>query len=245
MRKTILLAAAVFASVATLQAQDKSDSTRTGRRDITKHQRHPGEFRKMNDGKQKPDLKAELGLTDEQSAKLKTSNQNFAQKMKALRDDQSLSADDRKAKMKTLGAQRNEEVKSILGPEKYKALEEKRKDRQQHPGKFRKGKEGQPKKDFKAELGLTDEQSAKLKASHQSFAQKMKTLREDKSLSADDKKAKFQALNTERNEEMKSILGPEKYKVLEDKRKAMKDGGKQRMMKKQGPQGKEKFKSVK
>jgi len=235
MRKAILLAAAVFASLASLQAQDKSDSSRVARRDIQKHQ--PGEFRKMH---KRPgmDLKKELGLTDEQGAKLKTVNQNFAQKMKALREDKSLSAEDKKAKFKALSTERSEEVKSILGPEKFKALEEKRKARQHRPGNFGK-KDGQPKKDLKAELGLTDEQSAKLKAVNQNFAQKMKALREDQSLSAEDKKTKLKALGTERNEEIKAIVGAEKFKILEEKRKEMKG---KHPMKGHGPRGKDRMK---
>lgn len=61
----------------------------------------------------------ELGLSDEQKTKLKAAMDEQREKMKALREDSSLSADDKKAKGKELRDAFQAKVKGILTPEQF------------------------------------------------------------------------------------------------------------------------------
>jgi hypothetical protein len=74
-------------------------------------------------------LKESLKLSDEQVGKLKPIIEKNQEKMRALRDDQSLSREDRRAKIQELNKALDEEVKPILTTEqqaKYKEETEKR-----------------------------------------------------------------------------------------------------------------------
>jgi Spy/CpxP family protein refolding chaperone len=74
-------------------------------------------------------LKENLTLTDEQVEKLKPIFAKQQDKSKALRDDQNLSQDDRRAKMREIYQGTQAEVQAILTPEqqtKYKEYQEKR-----------------------------------------------------------------------------------------------------------------------
>lgn len=61
----------------------------------------------------------DLGLSDEQKTKLKAAMDEQREKMKALREDTSLSADDKKAKGKELRDTFQAKVKEILTPEQF------------------------------------------------------------------------------------------------------------------------------
>jgi len=74
-------------------------------------------------------MKESLKLSDEQVAKIKPILVKNQEKTKALREDQNLSQDDRRAKMQEIGKSVEEELKPILTPEqlaKYKEDAEKR-----------------------------------------------------------------------------------------------------------------------
>ena len=74
-------------------------------------------------------LKDSLKLTDEQAEKIKAVFAKNQEKRRALRDDQNLSQDDRRAKMRELQKAQEEEIKPILTAEqqtKWKEEMEKR-----------------------------------------------------------------------------------------------------------------------
>jgi Spy/CpxP family protein refolding chaperone len=82
-------------------------------------------------------MKESLKLTDDQVAKLKPIFAKNAEKTKAIREDQSLSQEDRRAKMQELFKSLDEELKPVLTPEqqaKYKEdVEKRRQQRGQRP----------------------------------------------------------------------------------------------------------------
>lgn len=76
-------------------------------------------------------LTESLTLTPEQSAKIKPIMERDREKMRELREDKSLSQEDRRAKLGELARTRTEEIRAVLTPEqqeKYKALMEKRRE---------------------------------------------------------------------------------------------------------------------
>ncbi|HKW32796.1 MAG TPA: hypothetical protein VJN92_07310 [Candidatus Acidoferrum sp.] len=71
-------------------------------------------------------LSEKLNLTDDQKAKLKPVLQDQMQQMKAVREDSSLSEDQRRAKMKSIHESLNEQINAILTPEqqaKFKQMQ--------------------------------------------------------------------------------------------------------------------------
>ena len=69
------------------------------------------------------ELSAELNLTDDQKAQLKPIVQDEIQKLRAVNDDASLTADQKKAKFTEIRQSYKSQIVSILNPEQQKKLE--------------------------------------------------------------------------------------------------------------------------
>ncbi len=76
---------------------------------------HGGNFRAPNMDK----IAQSLNLTDAQKTQVQPILNDQFQKMQALRQDDSLSADDKKAQMKQIRQSTAEQLKSILTPDQY------------------------------------------------------------------------------------------------------------------------------
>ena len=119
MKRTILIAAIVsLFSVSATYAQDapkkeKAEKTMKDRRTA------------MYD---------DLNLTQDQKDKLKTLNEDGMQKMKAIRDDNTLSDDQKKSQMKELRASQKEARDKILTKEQAEKLDAKMKERGDRSG---------------------------------------------------------------------------------------------------------------
>ena len=74
-------------------------------------------------------VKEKLGLSDEQAEKLKTQNDGYRAKIKAIQENTTLSEDQKKEQMKTARERAATERKSQLTPEQIKKMEEMRKER--------------------------------------------------------------------------------------------------------------------
>ncbi len=71
--------------------------------------------------------------------------------------------------------------------------------------------------------GLTSEEQLKCRAALDESNEKSKAIRADAALTADDKKVKLDAVNKERNDNMKTIMGDAKYKIFKATQKAQKE----------------------
>jgi Spy/CpxP family protein refolding chaperone len=77
------------------------------------------------DGKARQEkMKARLGLTDDQVAKLNSNRSETSAKMKALRDDKSLNDDQRKQQVQELRKKQKESFESILTKDQLQKLHE-------------------------------------------------------------------------------------------------------------------------
>lgn len=83
--------------------------------------------RKMHGNKQAM-LKEKLALTDDQSAKLKSQHQVLKQKKMAIKNDASLSAEVKKAKMKDLKKEASEQRQSVLTTDQLAKMNELKKE---------------------------------------------------------------------------------------------------------------------
>ena len=87
-------------------------------------------------------MKSDLGLTDDQMVKIKSSGEAFSQKAMAIHQDQSLSMDQKRAQMESLRKDREENLKSFLTADQVAKM------KQMHHGDWKgknKDKEGKEK----------------------------------------------------------------------------------------------------
>ena len=84
--------------------------------------------REMN-AKRTERMKKELALTDVQSSKLNSLNQNYQSKFESVRKDESIDHSTKKEKFKVLKQQRDEELKTVLTQEQIQKLAEMKKDK--------------------------------------------------------------------------------------------------------------------
>ncbi len=88
-------------------------------------------------------------------------------------------------------------------------------------------------KELAEQLNLTDEQKEKLKPIVQEQAEKLKALREDTTLSQQDKIAKFREIQQAGQEKIKAILTPEQQQKMDKLREQAKENFKKRKEKQQ------------
>ena len=69
-------------------------------------------------------------------------------------------------------------------------------------------------REIAAQIGLTDNQKALLKAARQSAGQQLRALRDDPSLTPEDRKTRAQAIRAGARQQMQQILTPEQLQQL-------------------------------
>ena len=118
MKKFLVMACIAAGFTFTAQAQDSNA---------------PKEHRKGDHKKEwKQGGKEKLNLTEDQQEKMKALHQSFSTQVKAIKDNQSLSEDQKKEQMKALSVKRREEMKAILTPEQQQKMLEQRKNMRKH-----------------------------------------------------------------------------------------------------------------
>ncbi|NEM99686.1 hypothetical protein [Pontibacter burrus] len=131
LKKAFVLGLGLFLSVGAMAQQGQHDKAR---KQLTPAERQE---------KMLENYKKNLDLSDAQTQKLKAINQKHVQEMQALRNDQNLTRDAKKEKMKALQASREAEVTAILNADqkqkyatwKAEKAERKQKMRMKHEGK--------------------------------------------------------------------------------------------------------------
>jgi periplasmic protein CpxP/Spy len=86
-------------------------------------------------------MKKELGLSADQSAKMEKNRLEMTQQMKAIREDKALNDEQKREKSKELMKQQKEKTKSILTEEQQKKMKEMRKHKPRMEGKKAETKE--------------------------------------------------------------------------------------------------------
>jgi Spy/CpxP family protein refolding chaperone len=148
---------------------------------------------------------ANLNLTNEQKTQLKALNEGYRQQFAALKGNA-----DNKDKIAALRKEQHEKMQAILTPEQKTQLASQRK----NFGQKMKGGEAKHFDRMKTQLGLTDEQTKKLKDSQAGVHEKIKSIRQDQTLSESQKKEQVRAIMKDQREKMKSILTPEQLQKM-------------------------------
>jgi len=202
--KKIILSLFVVALAAGAQAQEtpskKTDASHHYDGKRGHHGKHRGGM----------DLQS-LNLTEDQKAQFKTQHESMRKQMEQLKSE-SLTSEQRRQRMETIRKENKAKVDGILTTDQKAQLQKQRaeaREKQKEMGKEREEK-------MKSQLGLTDDQSAKLQANRKEMGDKMKAIRENKSLSDEQKKEQFKELMKSQKDKMKSILTEEQLNKMKE-----------------------------
>jgi hypothetical protein len=165
----------------------------------------------------------QINLTDAQKEQFKIQKESFRKQMEELKKNDNITVKEWKGKAEALRKQHKEQTQSILTKEQKSQLEKmkvERKAKNEAMGKQRAEK-------MKTTLGLTEEQSAKMQTNRLKMGEKMKAIRENTSLSDEQKRENMKQLHKEQKEFMKSILTQEQLNKMKEN-KHHKPGGERR-----------------
>lgn len=157
----------------------------------------------------------QLNLSEAQKEQFKVQKQSFQKQMDELKKNDNITVKEWKSKMETLRKDHKAKMENIFTAEqkaKLEKMKEEKKAMHQVDAKARLEK-------MKIHLGLTDDQAAKLSTNRTKMAEKMKALRENKSLPEEKKRAEMKELMKQQQESMKSILTEEQLKKMKEGKK--------------------------
>ena len=155
---------------------------------------------------QKPDL------TDEQKKKFRTLNEDYRKNLMDLRKKEDITVKEWKTKMAELHKKRHSDLQNLYTPEQKAKLEKMKRERNQMAEINSRARMDR----MTIQLGLSREQTEKLNAQRYEMQEKMKALRENKSMDMQKKREEIKALMEKRKENMNSILTIEQKKKIKE-----------------------------
>jgi Spy/CpxP family protein refolding chaperone len=203
MTKHLLIALAAVAGTVTLQPLARADATNApatpaaGERASAMRERMQDTVR-------------ELSLTPEQTAKLQTIVRERMEKMRALRQDTSLSFEDRREKLQAGREELLAEVKKVLTPEQFEKWKAKQ--------GLQTGRGMRPMARIQEaiqDLNLTDDQMQQLTPLYTEQIEKLRDLYQDSSLSMAQKLEKLKAVRLEVAPKLKKVFTADQYSKWE------------------------------
>jgi Spy/CpxP family protein refolding chaperone len=213
-----LLAAVTLNSTADAQIQRSRDGHK-GR-----HERIHGEGKEFK--QKRSDAISQLNLSDDQRNKMKSINEDFRTKMKDLRSNENITIKEAKERKHALINDHKAQIQSVLTAEQKSKLEQTKaeaKDKSKRGGKFGKDKKFNNYEKLQAELNLTDAQIAQLKLKREEAKASFKSVKEDQTLTKEQREAKLRQLREENKNSFKQVLTSEQQSKLEEIMKSRKN----------------------
>lgn len=213
--KKIILPALALAMAFGVNAQDIPER-KADRPGMMERKRHHG-----------ADAFKSLNLNEDQKAKIKTYNETFRMKMEEAKKNENITVKEWKANMENLRKQHKENVQKVLTTDQKSQLEKMKTDGKTRMQDMQKNRGER----MKTELGLSADQSGKMDANRKAMVTEMKAIRENSSLSQEQKTERMKELHKKQKETLKSILTPEQLEKMKQGHRGGRDG----MRKKQEP----------
>src|SRR5215212_854464 len=170
MKKILLSVVIVALSAAGLNAQEK---------ELGKHRMH-GMQKKQHHGM----AIQKLNLSEDQKAKFKSLNEGFRSQMQDLKKQDNITVKEWKSRKEKLRADHKSKIQGLLTKDQKDQLEKMKTERKEQHAKLGEKRMGM----MKEKLGLTDVQSAKMKDLHSGLRDKIKNIRDNKSLAKEEKR---------------------------------------------------------
>jgi Spy/CpxP family protein refolding chaperone len=145
-----------------------------------------------------------LNLSPEQKKQLHQLRLSARDQAAVIRNDQTLSAEQKQSKLKELRASTREQMKSILTPDQQKMMADRRAARREQ---------------IAAKLGLTADQQSKLKDLFRSTHQQRETVLSSTTLSNDQKLAELKQIRESAKTQLASILTPDQLQKFHEMRR--------------------------
>lgn len=181
---------------------------KTGKMMMHHNHHHPGGMAFKN-----------LNLTDAQKQQMKADHESFKKQMHELDKNDNMTVKEYREKKDALHKAQKEKMMSMLTPEQKNQLEQNKKNRLAE----REARDAKRMEKMKTNLGLTDDQVAKIKTSRESIRTQMNAIREDDKLSSTEKKEKLMALKEQHKNSIKQYLTPEQISKMEEMKKMKAD----------------------
>lgn len=175
----------------------------------------PGMMHKKKHHRGGMDQLKSLNLTEEQKAKFKASNENFRQQMAELKKNDGITVKEWKEKAESIRNAHKAEMKNILTPDQKAQMQKMREEGKAKHEDLQKRMADR----MKTNLNLTADQSAKLDANRKAMREEMAKIRDNKSLTEQQKREQMQQLQKKQKENLKSILTEEQLQKMKDARK--------------------------
>ncbi len=204
MKKLVLAAVLAILCQPVLNAQDIPE-------------RKHDDFRPMearHHKKPRPDMSA-LNLTAEQKENFQKLRAEHQQKLADLKKQDNITVKEYRDRMSALKKEQHEKMQSVLTSEQKEQLKKSREEQKVKTEEMMK-KRGEK---MKTELNLTVDQSAKLDKSRKELGDKMKALRENKTLSDEQRQTQMKELMKSHRDNMKTILTPEQLQKMKEHHK--------------------------
>lgn len=212
MKRIITSAFVILLTIGAAQAQTTSTD---------KHPGHKKEHKMAVDN---------LNLSADQKARLQSIREDFKKQSQELKNNITLSAQEKKARRKTLHEQFRTQSESILtSDQKEQMAKNKAEWKANHKNEKREGKKNseargaksrgmQRAADMQKELGLSTDQQQRMAQLRTDFRNRFSSLRSDNALTEEQKKARMQELRKQQQEQMRSILTPVQIQKMESHR---------------------------
>lgn len=155
----------------------------------------------------------QLNLTADQKTQFQQLMQDQRTQMKALRANNSLTPEQRQQQIKALREANHQKMMALLTPDQQAQFKQLR---QQRRGDMKAGG-GHRARGLEA-LNLTQQQKEQIKPIFQSTRQQMQALRNDTSLTPEQRHQKLQEIRQNQQAQLKSILTPEQIEQLQQMR---------------------------
>lgn len=154
-----------------------------------------------------------LNLTDAQKAQIKPILQNEGQQLKALRNDTSLTPDQRKVKVQEIRQATRAQIQPILTPEQVAKFQDLR-------GKMASRGMGGPNQLawMSKKLNLTDDQKSKLEPIFADQHKQVQAIRQNTTLTNEQKQSEINQLRQSTHQQVLSILTPEQQQQMKQMR---------------------------
>lgn len=149
-------------------------------------------------------LTTALNLTPEQVARIQAVHQSTQSRRQAIMADTSLTRQDRRAKMRDLAKDSHQQIMSVLTADQKTKLEQ-----------LREEKRSEWSNKMSAELGLTAEQSARIKGITDKKKADLKAIYADNSLTREEKAAEIRKIRSAAMDQIRGLLTPEQQTKLD------------------------------
>lgn len=166
-----------------------------------------------------------LNLTAEQKAQFKSIHQSTREQLLALRNDQTLSPEQRQAKARSIKEGVHQQILGILTPQQQEIVKNKLRERRER-GFGRGFARGDGSGDGeRSALNLTADQRSQLKSIHQSTRDQVNTIRNDATLTQEQKAEKIRSIHQSTRQQVSGILTPEQREKMKEGRRGGPGGG--------------------